>query len=128
MGIMLSEQELARTEVAERAGFDSPIPTRIVSNGEYSPPGQTAAQREVEARLTHLADETAPRLGLDRRRFLRTAAGMAAAFVAMNQVHGPLFEVSTAEAQQPDRAAARASALSGQFIFDDQTHFVRDDF
>jgi predicted TIM-barrel fold metal-dependent hydrolase len=128
MGNMLTEAELARTEPAERAAFDSPVPTQVVSNGEYNPPPQTERQREVEARIKDLADRIAPRLGLDRRRFLRTGCGMAAAFLAMNGVHGPLFEVSEAEAAEPDRAAARAGALAGQFVFDDQLHFVRDDF
>jgi hypothetical protein len=53
---------------------------------------------------------------------------MAAAFLVMNEVFGRLFDVSEAEAAEPGRADARASALAGQFIFDDQTHFVRDDF
>jgi hypothetical protein len=53
---------------------------------------------------------------------------MAAAFLAMNEVFGRVFEVSPAEAAQPGVAAARADALAGQFIVDCQTHFVRDDF
>jgi hypothetical protein len=39
-----------------------------------------------------------------------------------------VFDVSEAEARDKDMAEARAKRLSGQFIFDDQTHFVRDDF
>ena len=57
-----------------------------------------------------------------------SACGMAAAFTAMNEVFGPLFEVGRAEAQEPEAAAARSEALCGQFIFDDQLHFVRDDY
>ena len=53
---------------------------------------------------------------------------MAAAFLAMNEVFGPLFDVGRAEAQQPEAAAARSDALRGQFVFDDQLHFVRDDY
>ena len=52
---------------------------------------------------------------------------MAASFVAMNQVFGPLFEVSVAEAATPDMATERAQALSGQMIIDGHTHFLRDD-
>ena len=52
---------------------------------------------------------------------------MAAAFVAMNEVYGPLFSVSPAEAASPELAQERARALSGQFIFDGHTHFLRDD-
>jgi predicted TIM-barrel fold metal-dependent hydrolase len=128
MGILLSEAELARTAPAEQAAFRSPVPTQIVSNGEFNPLPQTAKQRQVEARLKDLADGAAKRLGLDRRQFLRTASGMAAAFVAMNDVFGPLFAVDAAEAAEPDAAAERSRALAGQFIFDDQVHFVRDDF
>ena len=32
------------------------------------------------------------------------------------------------EAHQPDLIQARAQSLAGQFVFDVQTHFVRDDF
>ena len=53
---------------------------------------------------------------------------MAAAFLTMNEVFGPLFKVNPAEAKEPGAAAARANSLSRQFIFDDQLHFVRDDY
>lgn len=124
----LSPEELSRTAPAETAAFPSPVPTQIVSNGEFNPLPQTSEQRRVEARVKELADTLAPRHGLDRRRFLASAAGMAAAFLAMNEVFGRVFEVSPAEAAQPGVAAARADALAGQFIVDCQTHFVRDDF
>ncbi|MGQ4807806.1 hypothetical protein NKDENANG_01166 [Candidatus Entotheonellaceae bacterium PAL068K] len=127
MGIYLSQRELAQCEPAEQ-GFRSPVPTQIVSNGEFNPLPQTGQQKRVEARLKELADAYGARQGLDRRQFLRTACGMAAAFVAMNDVFGHVFSVSDAEAAQPERAAERAEALKNQFIFDDQTHFVRDDF
>src|SRR5262249_57641209 len=59
--------------------------------------------------------------------FLRSAAGMAAAFLAMNEVHGPLFDVTRAEAQTPDAAKERAKSLKNQFVMDCHTHFLRDD-
>src|SRR5438034_1357559 len=124
----LSAHELGQTAPAELDPVESPIPTRVVSNGEYNPLPQTAEQRRVEARITQLADELSPRHGLSRRAFLASSAGMAAAFLAMNDVFGPVFDVSRAEAQQPGVAAQRAGALAGQFIVDVQTHFVRDDF
>jgi predicted TIM-barrel fold metal-dependent hydrolase len=124
----LSPEELRRTAPAETAAFPSPVPTQIVSNGEFNPLPQTPEQRRVEERVKELADQLAPRHGLDRRRFLASAAGMAAAFLAMNDVFGRVYEVSPAEAAQPGVAAARADALAGQFIVDCQTHFVRDDF
>src|SRR5690242_10146106 len=127
MGLLLSRSELSRTEPAERAAFRSPVPTQIVSNGEFNPLPQTPQQRRVEERIKEIADGAAARLGLDRRQFLRTGCGMAAAFLAMNDVFGPIFEVGAAEAAEPEAAAARASGLSHQFILDDQLHFVRDD-
>src|SRR5947208_3544298 len=128
MGIFLSKRELAQTEPAERLDFKSPVPTRIVSNGEFNPLPQTQRQRQFEERLKDLSEASARKLGMDRRRFLRTSCGMAAAFVALNEVFGPLFDVSAAEAAEPEAAASRAAALSKQFILDDQLHFVRDDY
>jgi len=64
---------------------------------------------------------------MSRRRFFQTAAGMAAAFVAMNEVYGPVFGVSSAEAATPEMANERARALADQFIMDMHTHFLRDD-
>ncbi len=128
MAIFLSRRELAATEPAERAAFASPVPTRMVSNGEFNPLPQTDRQKQFEARLRELAGTTARKLGTSRRNFLRTSCGMATAFVALNQVFGPVFEVSPAEAAEPDAAAARAQRLKDQFILDDQLHFVRDDY
>lgn len=126
--VWLNEEELSRTEPAEGATFRSPIPTQIVSNGEYNPAPQTENQRRVESHLKELADCYGRRLGIDRRQFLKTSCGMAAAFLAMNQVFGPIFRVVEAEAAEPDMAEARRQSLKEQFIFDAQTHFVRDDF
>jgi hypothetical protein len=33
MALLLSKSELSQTEPAERAAFNSPVPTQIVSNG-----------------------------------------------------------------------------------------------
>src|SRR5271168_1988680 len=123
----LSEEELGELLPAETAAFPSPIPTQIVASDEYFPPRQSPQQREVEARLKTLGNALAKKQGLSRRRFFQTAAGMASAFVAMNEVYGPLFEVSGAEAATPELANERAKALSSQFIMDTHTHFLRDD-
>jgi len=124
----LTDRERKQTEHAEEAAFASPVPTQIVSNGEYNPLPQTDKQKQVEARIKELADHYAHKLNMDRRTFLKTTSGMAVAFLAMNQVFGPIWNVSEAEAADTDVADARAKALKKQFIFDDQTHFVRDDF
>src|SRR5436853_7355775 len=110
----LSPDELDSLLPAETSAFPGPIPTQIVSSDEYYPTPQTPRQREVEARVTVLADELAKRQGVSRRRFFQTAAGMPAAFVAMNEVYGHLDDASRAEAADKDMAADRARSPSGQ--------------
>jgi predicted TIM-barrel fold metal-dependent hydrolase len=124
---LLSPKELAQLTGAETGSYASPIPTQVVASEEFFPVPQTAQQRKVEARMNDLADDYARRNGLSRRRFFKTAAGMATAFAAMNDVYGELYGVSRAEAASVDIAAQRAQALSGQFVFDGHTHFLRDD-
>jgi predicted TIM-barrel fold metal-dependent hydrolase len=124
---LLDPEELRQLLPAEEHAFPAPIPTQIVSSDEFMPPPQTRAQQRVEARIKELGDDLARRQGMTRRRFLQTASGMAAAFVAMNEVYGALYDVSRAEAQTPDMAKERAKALSGQFVMDCHTHFLRDD-
>lgn len=129
MASWLSEREQRLVSGAETASAATPIPTQIVSNGEYLPPPQSETQKRVERRIFELADTNGKRLGLSRRQFLRTSCGMAAAFVAMKEVYGAnVFQVEEAEAREPELMLARAQSLAGQFIFDDQTHFIRDDF
>lgn len=123
----LSDEEKARLRAAEEALPRTPLPTQIVSSDEYAPPPQTEQQREAEARLYALADEIAPRCGWSRRRFFQSSAGMAAAFVALNQTYGALFSASEAEAMTPELADENAAALADQFIMDMHTHFLRDD-
>ncbi|HEX2152152.1 MAG TPA: amidohydrolase family protein, partial [Stellaceae bacterium] len=123
----LTDRQLRALLPAETCSFPSPVPTQIVSSDEYVPVPQTEKQREVEARLKDIGDTLAKRQGLSRRRFFQTASGMAASFVAMNQVFGKLFEASAAEAATPEMADARAQSLSGQFVVDGHTHFLRDD-
>lgn len=112
---------------AEELRTGLPVPTQIVASDEFVPTPQTERQRLVERRLFDIADSFAPRHGLDRRGFLRTSGGMAAAFMAINGVFGPLFAVDRAEAAEPGAAAARSSALRDQHIVDVHTHFLRDD-
>src|SRR6266508_92998 len=129
MSSWLSEREQRLVAGAETACAATPIPTQIVSNGEYLPPPPSAMQRRVEQRILELADLNGKRLGLSRRQFMRTSCGMAAAFLAMNEIYGGnVFQVAEAEAREPELTMARAQSLAGQFIFDVQTHFVRDDF
>lgn len=117
-------RELAGAETTEPR---TPLPVRMVASEEYRPVPQSDKQRETQARLYDLADRIAPKLGLSRRRFFQTSSGMAAGFVALNAAFGPVFDASEAEAATPEQSDARAAALSGQFIMDMHTHFLRDD-
>src|ERR1700678_2845032 len=127
MSSQLTEAELAALMPSELLQHKTPIPTQIVSSDEFYPDPQNERQREVEQRLLAMADDLGGKQGLDRRRFFQTAAGMAASFVAMNEVYGPLFEVTKAEAATPAMAQERADSLKDQFIMDMHTHFLRDD-
>src|SRR5918992_2740806 len=94
----LSKAQHARLRRADEGDtLGSPVPTQVVSNGEYFPMPQTLQQKQVEARIAELAGETAKRLGMSRLRFLASSAGMATAFVAMNEVYGRFFDVNPLE-------------------------------
>ena len=127
MSSQLTDKELAELLPSEMLPHRTPVPTQMVSSDEFYPDPQNARQRDVEAHLLAMADDLGKKQGLDRRRFFQTAAGMAASFVAMNEVYGSLFDVSKAEAATPDMAQERANALKDQFIMDMHTHFLRDD-
>ena len=124
---MLSDEERSGLIPAELAASPTPVPTQVVSSDEFLPIPQTERQKKVEARMNALADDYGKKNGLSRRRFFQTAAGMATAFVAMNEVYGPLYGASPAEAKSVDLAQARADGLKDQFIMDVHTHFLRDD-
>ena len=71
---LLDEAQVAQCARADEGGiYPSPVPTRMVSNGEYMPVAQTRKQQNVEARIQELAEAASKKLGMDRRRFL---AGM----------------------------------------------------
>lgn len=65
-----------------------PLPTQVVSNGEYAPIPPSPQQRRVAELAQAMADERAKKLGMRRRDFLRSAAGTATVMLAMNQVYG----------------------------------------
>src|SRR5260370_36162210 len=123
---LLNQEELDSLLPSETSAFPSPIPTQIVSNDEYYPTPQTPRQREVEARVKALGNELAKKMGLSRRQFFKTASGIAAAFVAMNDVYGRLYDATRAEAADTAMAPARSTPPSGQFNIDEQVHIPRD--
>jgi uncharacterized protein len=122
---LLSDAELAQcTRACDDDRFQTPIPTQMVSNGEYMPLPQSEQQKRVEARVAQLAEGASQQLGLSRRGFLASVGGMAASFVAMNEVFGPYFKVDPLEMLVPEAYAA-AAAPKDLFVFDDQLHLVR---
>src|SRR5262249_26054 len=127
MSSQLTEEELAALMPSELVPHHTPIPTQIVSSDEFYPDPQNERQREVEARLLAMADDLGGKQGLDRRRFFQSAAGMAASFVAMNEVYVPLFQPRRTDAATPAIGQERANAPKDQFIMDMHTHFLRDD-
>ena len=126
---MLTPEELAQLSGAE-ALFPSPIPVQFVSSDEYMPSPQSAKQKEFEARIKESGAALAKKHGMTRRKFFKTAGGMAAAFAAMNEVHAknsaPLYEVEKGEAANLEVAQARADSLKNQFVMDMHTHFLRE--
>jgi hypothetical protein len=121
----LSDTELTRLRPAERASTALPLPTQVISNGEYSPLPQSEVQRRAEFAIESRVGRLAPQHGMSRRDFLASSAGMAAAFLGMNEIFGPLFSVSEAEAATPGVADERSRALAPQLIIDCQTTRAR---
>jgi uncharacterized protein len=121
---LLTEAELAQCVRADQAHSPAPIPTQMVSNGEYLPAPQSEQQKQVASRIEALAESASRKLGVSRRRFLAGSGGMAASFLAMNEVFGPFFEVDPLEMFIPSAYAAAAPPRS-LFVFDDQLHMVR---
>jgi hypothetical protein len=118
----VSARWIRKWERDAAAGGGAPIPLQVVSNEEYAPLPVTRAQRRVATTLEAMAVRNARRLGLSRRAFLGSSAGMAAAFLALNGVFGRVFDVEPVEALET--AAADAGWPAGQFVFDIQTHHV----
>ena len=111
MGTFLSERELRELTAPDNTAFPAPVPLQMVSNGEFNPLPQTADQRKVEGRLKDLADQNGRKLGLDRRQFLRTTCGMAAAFIAMNEVFGPSSRSIRPRRKNPRQVLRRAASV-----------------
>src|SRR3546814_11373677 len=116
-----------RCDAAESLCSALPIPTQVVASDEFMPVPQTERQRTVERGLLEIADTVSHRHGLDRREFLRTSGGMAAAFMAINGVLWPLFAVDPAETAETGSAEARSEALRAQHNVDVYPHFLLDE-
>ena len=123
--VWLSDEQLSKLARADEVDdLHSPVPTRMISNGEHMPIPQTDEQKRVEHRIADFADTVGARMGVGRRRFLAGAGGVAASFLAMNEVYGQFFDVDREELYQPDAALPNAPPPD-LFVFDDQLHMVR---
>jgi len=122
---------------SEREG-EVPLPIELgpIANGEYEPfpPGDVA--RGTERRLRRLTDETAPRLGVSRREFLRSSCGTAAALFLLAACHGESSKASgrsqggtfnLPSSTTTDTAHAREVLGGDEFVFDVQTHLLEFD-
>ena len=121
-----SEEQLDRVERADVVDdLRSPIPTQMVSNGEYMPNPQTETQKRVEAHIRELARSVSRHLGISRRQFLAGTGGMAAAFLAMNKAFGDdYFDVGAEEMYDPQAGRDRRPPAN-LFVLDDQLHTIR---
>lgn len=121
---LLSDEQLAKCGRAYEMEEASPIPTQLISNGEYMPIPQSQAQKHVAAEFDALAKKASKKLGVSRRQFIGTSGGTAAAFMAMNNVFGNFFKVDEAEMFEPGAAAANGLPKD-VMVVDDQLHMVR---
>src|SRR5438445_3829755 len=116
MSSWFSPKDMKQVDHAEDLAFRSPVPTRMVSNGEYMPAPQTREQREVEDRIKVSSELLARTLGQSRRQFLQTSMGMATAFVAMNQVFGNIFHVDAEDVSEHRSEEHTSELQSRQYL------------
>jgi hypothetical protein len=119
----LTKKQLKGLVGAERLKDSPPVPTRMVSNGEYLPIAQTKAQAHVERLVLDMADSHATKAGTGRRQFLRSGIGLAASFFAMNRVRN-FF----AGGRRTVVAGGQTLRYRGQPVIDVQLHFMRGDY
>jgi uncharacterized protein len=125
-----------------------PLPPGPVGNGEFVPAAPSAVDDKVLRLIHDEVDAAAMRAGMDRRRFLLSAGGVAASLSVFNLVscsgrsHHPLARATPTTGSPPPSGpagtftvppatdvAACEHALSGtgEFIFDVHTHHVMPD-
>ena len=111
-----------------------PVDVMPNSNGEFIPLPPTAEQRAIMRLASDESDRWAAKMGMSRRSFLRTTAGMAVGFWAINQIRGTKFGHYAYALGQPacgdhmfDPGSGepfQLNNLPGEWIFDIQTHHV----
>ena len=128
MSSWLTERQLQDLRRAYEKGVESPVPTQVISSGESFPTPQTRMQSRVEALIQEKAELYSSRQGMSRRPYLRSRSGMAAAFLAMNEVHGDVYSVDAEEAEDQEAAQERHQETKDQFVIDVHTHHLHDDY
>lgn len=133
-----------RRRLAQEPDCSPSLPLRPgpSSNGEYLPPPRTAADRALERAALDRAATAAAAVGMDRRRFLQTSAGVAAVLATFNAAacsgsDGTAAPTTTRrttttptpggtfEVPEPEDVEACEEALAGtELIFDIHTHHV----
>jgi uncharacterized protein len=116
--------------------FEPPIHLGNFSTGEYFHE-QTPRERLIRRMILERAEAQARRLGVDRREFLASAAGMATSLGVLNVVSGCGSDgrrggggAADGGFNVPDAAAGDCELAedildtSGEFIFDIQTHHI----
>jgi hypothetical protein len=124
----LDERQIEQVMSIDDGDVGLPVPTRMISNGEFLPIAQTPDQKRVECEFERRIAQGSRKLGMSRRDFLRSGIGTATAFAAMNAVFGTYFNDADAAAIDPDLTAALRRKVKDQLVIDVQLHFVRDDY
>lgn len=106
-----------------------PFPLSDVSNEEWCPGPPSPSQVRAAEVLNQEVEWRLRKLDLTRRQFLRTAAGTATAFWAVNQAHGLPSEGGDAplpvtREETLDAAAAEEKLARKFFVMDVQLHHV----
>jgi predicted TIM-barrel fold metal-dependent hydrolase len=107
-------------------GIDSPVPTQVVSNGEFIPRPQTDYQKKVEALTMEWGERNARKIGMSRRAYMASSMGIATVFLAQNCVSGKnVWEVDEVEQFEPQAVehALNRGKKGRYFIIDVQAHF-----
>ncbi len=105
-----------------------PIKLDTTSNGEFVPRPLAPGVRLAKQLAHERAGQTARRLGMSRRAFLKSLSGAALTLLAINEAsaragaRGGFFDVAREAPFEP--AAAQAALAREDFIFDIQCHHV----
>ena len=112
---------MARSSSDETGGPDEPVlpfAFHPLSNGEYAPLPRSELVRETIRRTLETAETNARRLGISRRQFLRSTAGMAttlAALAACSREQQAASSSSSTAARTGSTAAPATTAPGGTF-------------